>query len=249
MSTFSDFQNILPDPVNKISYDGSASVNTGNTGGPGFASVKLMSNQPYLRDMTNSGRLLARSAVSHKWEISIDYNPMTRDEFDPVYSFLLQRRGPMNPFFVSLPQYQAPKDSNFATYSESTPLEAAGTYSAGVTSVLLGATGYAPEGGTPSGTPRPGDLFTIDGVNSNHKKAYMVTRVETNSNYQSGTTAPASNQVRIHFNPSLQKGVATGDDFIFSNPLIRVVLNSDVQEYSLNTNNLYSFSLKLEEVQ
>ena len=72
MSAFTDFQNILPDPNNAISYagdDDSASV--GRATGPGFASVKFSSEQPLMRDRTNSGRLLTRAIAFHKWKISL----------------------------------------------------------------------------------------------------------------------------------------------------------------------------------
>lgn len=252
MATFTDFTNVLPDPSNRIAYDGSSTAsNAGDTFGPGYASVKLNSTQRYLKDITNSGRLLARAIAAHNWKVDISYNPMTREEFDPIYTFLLHRRGPMNPFFVSLPQYAAPKDSTFATWVSSSNVLEVDTLGSGVGA---GATSMKVDGLASSysvstnGTPRPGDLFTINGVNSNHKKAYMVTRVETPTDYQT-TTSLTANQLQIHFTPALQKSVSAGDDLVFNNPLIRVVLNSDIQEYSLNTNNLYSFSLKLEEVQ
>lgn len=247
MSTFNDFRDVLPDPNYGIAFDGSGTVaNTGHTYGPGFQKVDLKSNQPYLMDRTNSGRLLARTIVAHKWEINIDYNPMTREEFDPVYSFILHRRGPMNPFFVSLPQNRVPKDATFATWSDANNLTPSGTYAAGVTQMVVGAVGYS---SSSNKTPRPGDLFTFDAANSNHLKAYMVTRVETNNDYQSGTTPPTGSQVRLHFTPPLQKSVVASDNLVFTNPLIRCIVNSNIQEYSLNTDNLYSFSLKLEEVQ
>lgn len=247
MATFTNFTELLPNPTYGISYAGDSNVsNDGHSYGPGYSSVQLTSKQPVLKDMTNSGRLLARTNTAHSWDISISYNPMTRAEFEPVYSFLIQRLGALNPFYVSLPQYRNPKDTAFAAYNNSNQLQSAGTYAAGTTSVLIGKTGYS---NTTNGTPQPGDLFNIDGTNSNHKKAYMVTRVETSTDYQSGTTAPTSSQVRIHFTPGLQKSIASPDEFVFKAPLIRVVQSGDVQEYSLNTNNLYSFSLKLEEVQ
>ena len=83
---FSTFQNILPDPNNTIGDAGQVA----GSAGPGFASVKFTSEQPTLRDRTNSGRLLARAIVSHKWKINISYNPMTRAEFEPIYNFWLQ---------------------------------------------------------------------------------------------------------------------------------------------------------------
>ena len=242
MASFTNFQNVLPDPNNTI---GSAGQVAGSAG-PGYASVSVTSEQPMLRDRTNSGRILARAVAGHKWKIKINYNPMTRADFEPVYTFLLQRRGPLNPFFVSLPQYRVPRDSTFATYAGSTNLEAVGAVAAGATSALIGRSGYS---NTANKTPLPGDMFTLNATNSNHKKAYMVTRVETSADYEAGTTQPASTQVRIHFTPGLARSIVTGDDFVFHNPLIKVILEGDVQEYSLNTQNLYQFSLNLQEVQ
>ena len=77
----------------------------------------------------------------------------------------------------------------------------------------------------------------------------MVSRVETNADYLAGTAQPGSSQVRIHFTPGLSKLIGSGDDFIFHNPLVRVVSVSDSLQYSLDNNNLYSFSLNLEEAQ
>lgn len=244
MASFTSFTNILPDPNNPIGNAGQA-LNQGRTGA-GFASVSLASDQPTIKDFTNSGRILGRAIAAHKWKIKINYNPMTREAFEPIYTFLLQRRGPINPFYVSLPQHSAPKNAAFATFAASSNLLAINNGAPGATSALIGLSGGYTIAG--NGTPLPGDMFTIDGSNSNHKKAYMVTRVETPDDYLDGTE-PGTNQVRIHFTPGLSKEIEVNDAFIFNNPLIKVIMTGDVQEYSLNTQNLYSFSLNLEEVQ
>ena len=149
---FSNHLNILPDPNNAIGNAGE----TGGTAGPGFASVQLTSDQPTMRDFTNSGRLLARAIARHQWKVNISYNPMTETEFNRVYSFLLHRRGGVNPFFVSLPQYRTPQDSTFATYAASNNLEAIASYAAGTTQVIISKTGY---NNSTNKTPLPGDLF------------------------------------------------------------------------------------------
>ena len=83
----------------------------------------------------------------------------------------------------------------------------------------------------------------------------MVTRVELKDDYHTASGSPINdsdgldNQVRIHFTPGLAKAVANDEDFRFYNPLIKVILSSDIQEYSLGTNGLYKFGLQLEEVQ
>ena len=243
MAQFTNFQDILPDPNNSIGTAGQPA----GTAGPGFASVKLTSDQPYVESKTNSGRLLARAIASHKWKISITYNDLTREQFEPIYNFLLQRRGPMNPFYVSLPQYRTPQNAAFATHCATKTLGVndGNGYIAGTTVMTLDG---GPDGGytiATDSTPAPGDMFTIDGANSNHKKAYMVTKIDqTNSGYD-----------LLTITPPLAKTVPSGANLQFADygsvkaPLIKVVQVGDTQQYSLNTNNLYSFSLKLEEVQ
>lgn len=249
MGAFTSFQNILPDPNNPIGSAGQADSTNGSAG-PGFASVKLSSDQPYVTDKTNSGRVLARAVAAHKWKVKITYNPMTREQFDPVYTFLIQRKGPMFPFYVSLPQYRTPKNSEFATYAASSDdlrVNNSNGFPAGSTTMTLDGPNYTI--GQDS-TPAPGDLFKISGINSNHEKIYMVTRVETPTDYLQSSGAPSANNVRIHFVPSLSKAVANNDSVIFGvGAHMKVIRVGKVEEYSLNSNNLYSFSLNLEEVQ
>ena len=108
------YQNILPDPNNPIGQGGQ---NTG-TVGPGFASVEFISKSPILKTRTNSGRMVARALAGHQWDISIGYNPMTRAEFEPVYNFLLNRRGGMKPFLcIIAPVSQSLKTLHFAAYA------------------------------------------------------------------------------------------------------------------------------------
>lgn len=235
------YQNILPDPNNPIGQGGQ---NTG-TAGPGFASVEFISKSPILKTRTNSGRMVARALAGHQWDISIGYNPMTRAEFEPVYNFLLNRRGSLKPFFLSLPQYRVPQNTTFASYA------AAGTGANIKAKVanISGSTSMIIDGlSSSSGDPTVGDLFTVtDSNDTNHTKTYRITQVETNSVYD--TTQPSVAERIIHFIPGLQKAVALDSVIKFHNPLVRVVMSSDVQQYALNTSGLYSFSLKLEEAQ
>lgn len=248
MSDFNTFQNTLPDPNNPI---GDGGQNTGSAG-PGFASVKLASEHKIMNTRTNSGRLVSREVTGHKWDIDLTYNPMTRDEFDPVYSFLLQKRGSMKPFFVSLPQYKAPKNSGFATYvaSSANSFVTTSSLAAGAVSLTVNHSGGTTYNSSTHGTAKPGDLFTIDDTqDTNHTKVYQVVRVESAVAQESGTTNLATNELRIQFIPALQRAVSTAAEVKFNDPQFRVIMKNDIQEYNLNTDNLYSFSLKLEEAQ
>ena len=310
------FSNVLPDPVNKITAAGVYDNSTG-TAGPGFASVSLRSVRDTQVSRTISGRAVTRSQGAQNWEIDIQYNPLTRDEFEPVYSFLLSRNARKTPFFVALPEYAAPRDATFATAASTYPIYLDTAASAGATNIIVKHLNI-------SGDPKSGDMFTITDANdTNHLKAYRITRVENSTVYE--TSGLASTQRRIHFVPPLSRatsigltaktttsasgntyalashGLSNGQQirvsaagsaltldqvyyiinsttnsfsvaatsggtqintsslnitFIpiptivnFTNPKVRCILKSDVQEYAIGTNNLFQFGLSLEEVQ
>ena len=285
------YQYVLPDPNNTI---GNAGQTTG-TKGPGYKSVQLTSKSPIMKTRTNSGRVVARAVSGQHWELAIAYNPLTREDFEPIYNFLLSQRGGLKPFFVSLPQYRVPQNATFAAYADpanSTPIKVntvAGkfiinnSYKINVpgTTVFTGigaadslaetvftALGVGSGNGTvlatagstsllidglssSSGDPSPGDMFTItDSNDSNHTKTYRVTQVETNAaGTYAGLPQPSVSERIIHFVPGLQKNTFNDAVINFHNPLMRVTLSSDVQQYSLDVQGLYTFSLKLEEAQ
>lgn len=218
------YSEILPNPSNKISSTGAQDNVNGE--GPGYASVQVTGKFPVYRDQTNSGTHIARSAGTSTWEVSIEYNPMTRAEFAPIYAFLLEKQGGLKPFYVPLPQYN--------TFT--TTLTAASGATTGATSIVIDAT---------TSYPSPGDMFTFDEP-SNHTKAYKVTRVDSTTG--TGNTPPTSGQARLSFAPALRKTVTGNASLIFNAPKIKVI-QKDIIQYSLGTNNLYSFSLQLEEVQ
>jgi len=71
-----------------------------------------------------------------------------------------------------------------------------------------------------------------------------------NADYHSGLhSQPTTAQRIVYFTPNLHRSVSSGAGIDYHQPLIRVMLKNDVQQYSLGTNNLYQFSLNLEEAQ
>ena len=243
MATFTSFLDILPDPNNKIGDAGQA-LGSG-TAGPGFASINFSSQAPTQVSRTNSGRVITRRVAGQRWDIAITYNPMTRDEFEPVYNFLLHR-GRLDPFYVQLPNQYKGRVSAFATHTSSNTPTAASALNQGAQFML-----QAGHSTTQTTTPKPGDMFTItDTTDSLHTKAYRVTRVMNNADYHSGLhSQPTTAQRLVYFSPPLQRSVSSGAGIDYYQPLFRVILKGDVLEYSLGTNNLYQFQLNLEEAQ
>lgn len=240
------FQNVLPDPNYNIGDAGQAS--TGDYG-PGFKSVKLTSETKIAKNITNSGRVVRRYHGNHNWNIDITYNPMTRAEFEPVYNFLLERQHSLKPFFVSLPHLRTPQSTSFATHVGSNNITVPSLTASGTSTLLIGNcgdTGASQE----EKEPKPGDLFTITDSNDvAHLKAYQVVRTERNTAGMFDGLQPGATQRKIAFIPPLTKEVSTSALVNFSAPLIRVIMNTDIQEYALNTEGLYQFSLKLREAQ
>lgn len=257
MATFSTFSDLLPDPINKIDTAGVS--NASGSAGPGFASVKFRSNRQVQVSRTISGRGITASPGFHVWEFDINYNPLTRAEFEPVATFIETREGRLRPFFVILPQHNKPQDNKFYTYCLPTLTSGPGSTenpashvtaaqtSAGSTSIMI--TGLSGMTEALAGNPTPGDFINIvDSNDINHVKAYKITRVETNAYYQGGTTQPTETQRRIHVTPALARNVTSGAGVRFINPKFRVIQKGDTLEYDLNTDNLYQFSLSLEEI-
>jgi hypothetical protein len=242
MATFVDYSDILPDPNNKIDTAGAS--NSSGSAGPGFAKVKFSSNNQVQVGRTISGRGITSSPGYHMWEFSINYNPMTRAEFEPVSNFLESRRGRLYPFYTILPQHSAPQNTTFAAWCAANPngVTVAGAHNAGSSTLLVSV-------GAATGEPSPGDYINISDPNdANHKKAYKIIRVETNATYKVGTTQPSLTQRKLHLIPPLTRATATGSVVNFTNPKFRVIQKGDTIEYDLDTDNLYQFSLNLEEI-
>ena len=225
MAVFSDFLDILPTPIHKIGSAGQ--LDASGTEGPGFATVGLSSEEPMLYSRVNSGRSAADDNSFHKWLIDIDYNPLTCEEFHPVYTFLMQKMTKLDPFFVLLPQYTSQGISDIGVDVEATR---------GDSTILVTGTGVA-----------PGAMFT-EFNEAGHTKMYYVTRVETNTNYFTPFGAPGSGKERLHFTPPLRKTVPASASLDFTDPLMQVKLIDGVQEYQLDSDGLFTYSIKLEEV-
>jgi hypothetical protein len=236
------FTDRLPDPNWTIHTSGKGDASS-YTAGPGFKTVKLSSNSPVQVSRTNSGRVITRQVAGHKWSMNITYNPMTREEFEPVYSFLLQRKGRLNPFYIVLPNQSSSRNAAFSAYSGAITVE--GTHNAG-SGVML-QTGHEDDPLTTQ--PQPGDMFTItDSLDSLHTKIYRVTRVTNRTDYLAGSQ-PEADERYVYISPNLQRETASTSVINYTNPQIRVILKNDVQEFNLGTNNLYTFDLQVEEAQ
>ena len=235
------YNEILPNP-NTITTPGGFPGVAGSAGQP-FKKVDLVFNSNMEVSRSIYGRTNLKRTMYPTWEVSLTYNPMTKEQFYPVHNFLMQSGG-FRPFSVILPQYASPKDSLFAMYNHSNIFVGG---SAGSTIITLVSSVWSSNDYSTTGLPSVGDMFNVNDLNdSQHSKAYIITGVDTYTDYRE--FRPTSGTIALHISPGLQKTPNVNSTVTFNNPTIRVQLSSDVIEYSLNNNDLYEFGLKLKEV-
>lgn len=223
------FSNILPDTYTKWGAAGEANATTGAYG-PGFAGIKLTSHEWSMFSKLNSLQVNKRAGSYHKWLIDIKYNGLVAAEFNAVFSFLRYKRATMTPFEIFLPQY---KDQLTTDKTVSYGKVKGDTYFT------------VTDDATAPIAPEPGQIFKFD----THDKVYMVTRVETPTEYLTELGAPSDTlgEERIHFTPGLAQDIFVNDTVTFDTVRFLVIQQGN-PEYSLDKNALYNITLQVEEV-
>ena len=209
-------QNTLPDPNNKINAAGE--IDSSGNAGPGFSAVTVTSKQPISINRSNSGLAFRNVSKYQMFSVNISYNKLTKEEFNVVYSFLLEKQASLEAFFVQLPQYGN---------TQAGTKNIAASASAGVNQLALNnVTDIV-----------PGDLFSVTvPTDDTHVKVYKVTKINS-----SVITITPQLQRPIDISSS---GTETAN---FGVPKMRVTYTGSDIQYSVDASGLYSFSVKLEE--
>lgn len=151
-----------------------------------FKSINIKTNIPTVKSESLSGRVQVRQLGSQKWSMTLSYPPMTRSEFAPMMTTIMQLRGSYGKFTVKLPLLSASQSSASGNWKSD------GTYASGVNSITC--------------TGGSGDLVAGDFVKfSNHSKVYMIVNWVNSTNVMtiepplvesiSGTTTLTYNEV------------------------------------------------------
>ena len=125
---------------------------------PTPASIKISSIQPTLVSVAHSLKRQARSRGSQRWMMDIDYPPLTRSDFAPVYAFAIAQQGQYGTFTFVPPIYGSTSGSATGTLL----VNNVSGYSAGDSTIIA-------DGLT--GTLKAGDFIKFAG----HDKVYMLT--------------------------------------------------------------------------
>jgi len=210
-------QNTLPDPNNTITPSGE-STGSGAVAGPGFSAVTVSSKQPISINRSNSGLAFRSVNKYQNFTVNISYNKLTKEEFNIVYSFLLEKQASLEAFFVQLPQY-----GNTSAGTKNITSDA----SAGSNQLILANTTNI----------SPGDLFSVTiPSDDTHVKVYKVTKIVS-------STVVITPQLQRPIDVS-NSGTETAN---FGVPKMRVTSTGSDIQYSVDASGLYSFSVKLEE--
>lgn len=70
---------------------------------PGFRSVNTSYRHYNLMSESINGRLQVRSLGSSRREFTVQFPPMTKAEFEPIYDFLLLQEGMLETFQIAIP--------------------------------------------------------------------------------------------------------------------------------------------------
>lgn len=185
---------------------------------PEFKAINITSRHSNLVSETRSGRRQARSIGTQRWAFTAQYNPLTRAEFMPVYAFVINQDG-QNSTFTIEPPVISDAQGNVAGTMQANGVHAIGSQSISVDGI--------------TGTIKAGDF-----VKFGHSKVYMVTADATAS----------AGAATLNIMPGLVTAVANDETVNYDNITFTMRLNNDIQEYSLNANEYYTFELDMIEV-
>lgn len=179
------------------------------------------SDQTTIVTKTTSGRIQARQIDGQKFTIKLDYAPMRRADFAPIKAFLMKQRARLNTFTVIPPIISDAQGSATGTISVN------GAITAGATTCTI-------DGMTVStnGILKAGDYIKF----ASHEKVYMAVEDLDADGTGSGT---------LTFEPPLRENVSNDIQLTYDNVPFTVRLASDVQEYSIITDDLYTYEVDL----
>lgn len=123
---------------------------------PEFRAINITSRHSNLVSETRSGRRQARSIGTQRWAFTAQYNPLTREEFMPVYAFVISQDGQNSTFTIQPPVISDAQGNVSGTMLVN------GSHSIGDNTISIDGI---------SGTIKAGDFVKFNG----HSKVYMVT--------------------------------------------------------------------------
>ena len=194
----------------------------------GFTAMELQTNTRSRLTESISGQTQRLKSGAQYWSFKLKSPPLSRSDFNAIYSFIVQQDGQVEAFTVVPPVISSTTGTaagtvTVADVNTADPLmgTSAGSSSVGVS------------GGT--GTLKKGDLIKF----SNHNKVYMLT---------ADVDLDGSTVDQVSFYPPLVESVTGGATTITYNSVpFTVFFNNDQISYELLTDGLYRYEIDVRE--
>lgn len=184
---------------------------------PEFQSINLRSVNSTASNESISGKMTVRSLGSHRWEFTASYDRLTKEEFNPVYAYIVSQGGMLGSFTIY------PSEINNTRGTAAGAVLVNGSHTAGDTTINIDGLGV-------SETLKAGDIIKF----ANHDKVYMVVSDRTGDGV-------------LTIFPALTANLADNEAITYNNVPMVVRLANDIQEFSLNSNNQYGFEVDFRE--
>jgi hypothetical protein len=82
---------------------------------PGFRRVRTKLKHYQLASESINGRIQVRSLNSSRREFTVEFPPMTKAEFEPVYEFIAAQQGMLETFSIAIPDPTTPGSNETVT--------------------------------------------------------------------------------------------------------------------------------------
>ena len=191
-----------------------------------FKAINLKSNQNTLFSETDSGKVFRRQIDGQRFSFTLQYPPMTRQEFAPIMAFIIKQRSMKEDFTVTFPSFLNAQGNETGT------LLVNGVHSVADTTIAID--GFAGDG---AGRLKAGDFIKFE-----HSKVYMVVEDATSS----------SNASTVTIEPPLREALSNNSSVTYDSVPFTVYLTSDIQEFATSQtdkdgNLLFSYEFDVRE--
>ena len=191
---------------------------------PAASSVSVTSLEPTLVSVTQNLKRQVRRRGGQRWLLEVEFPPMTRAEFAPIYAFAMKQQGQFETFTFIPPVISTSQGDT----TESPVVDGA---------VSIGASSATIDGLTASesGIIKAGDFFKFSG----HSKIYMAT---------ADLDADGTGHATLNFAPDLLNAVANDETITFASVPFTVAFTEDVTQFNTDVSTLFGYSMSLIEV-
>ena len=188
---------------------------------PAVMTIKIISDQPSLESISDSGKRQSRYAGGHLWEMDLTFPVMTRAQFAPIDGFVMSQDGGSEEF-TYVPAHKATPIGEWGS-----AVSVVGAHAVDDTTIVMD--GFNPN---KADVVNAGDFFKF----ASHSKVYMVVENSTS----------VGNVATLTIRPALIESIADNEVVTFQDVPFTVFVD-DVFEYKLSRQGFYTFSVKLKE--